>query len=84
MIEESLTIKKYIYKGEHSNYIIYLIPEEYNSTSFYIQREKCGIINLAIGLDLKQIQISAEDFIKENIEDWIEDYESDIDILERR
>lgn len=82
MIEESLTIKKYTYKGEDSNYIIYLIPEDHNATSFYIQREQCGLISHAIGVDLKQLGRSAESFIEENIEDWIEDCELDIEKLE--
>lgn len=83
MTEQSITIKKYTYAKQKSNYIIYLIPEEHNLTSVYIQKEQYGLMSLAIGLDFKELEIPIEDYIEENIEDWIESCEMDIDVLER-
>jgi len=82
MKKESLNIEKYIYNIENEEYIIYLIPEENNSTEFYIQKKDYGVISLAIGIDTNKLECSIEEFIEDNITEWVENCEDDIDKLE--
>lgn len=78
MQKENLTIKKFIFKSDSSNYIIYLFPGDDDYTDFYIQKEGYGFMSLEIGIDLRELEISIENFIESNIESWITDCELDI------
>ena len=82
MKKETLTVKKYTYKWEESNFTIYLIPEKDNYTSFYIQKEDYGFLSHEISIDLDELGTSAEEFIKANIDAWVMDCELDIFKLE--
>ena len=82
MKKSSLNIEKYICTVNNSKYVIYLIPEENNLTGFYIQKNNYGLLSLAVGLNIKLLECSIEDFINNNITEWIEIYEDSIDKLE--
>ena len=81
----NLEIEKYtfVYDNE-DNYFIYVIPSQENKdfTDFYIQKEDYDFISFCIGLDMKKINCSNQEFINDNIMDWIDNYEDDIEALE--
>lgn len=59
-------------------YFVYVYEQKY-ITKFYIQQKDYGIIRFAIGLDLNKLGKTIEDFINENIIDWIYFYKSDME-----
>lgn len=80
--KETINIEKLVYNINDKEYNLYLTPGEYNSTGFYIQRKNSGIISFCIGVEVRRLGCSVEDFIDDNIKDWVEDYEQEIEKLE--
>lgn len=66
-------------------YTLLLIPNEERSnfTDIYIQSGRKGLMTFCIGLDFKELSCSMDDFIEDNLEEWIEDCENDIELLEK-
>ena len=81
---ENLAVEKHIYNIDNEEYIIYLFPEDNNMTGFYIQKKDYGFISHCIELDMTNINWTNEEYIDENIREWIDFYKEDIDILENR
>ena len=75
MEEFIIKMKKYEILGKV--YLIY-IHEKENLAEFYIREKDSGIIRFAIGLDLNKMGINIEEFIIENIIDWIYFYNLDM------
>lgn len=72
MKELEIKIKKYQIKRNKKTYNVYVNENmEENITEFYINKEGYGVILYQIGVDLKELGQSIEDFIKFNINDWI-------------
>lgn len=82
MEKSNLSIETYTISHNDKEYILYLIPEDHNSIGIYMQRKQCGIISLCIGVVVEQLSCGMEDFIDECIDEWVEDYESEIEDLE--
>lgn len=85
MKKENLNIERYTYNLKDKKYLIYVFSEENNITEFYIQRENYGIISSTVGFNFDELEekITIENYINENIADWIEICETDILRLER-
>ena len=72
MKELEIKIKKYQIKRNKKTYNIYVNENiKENITEFYVNKEGYGVIFYQIGVDLKELKQSIEDFIKFNINDWI-------------
>ena len=87
MLKENLNITRYtVYNEIEDAYDIFLIPEIDNnrneSMDFYIQKRGCSIMTFAIGITPEDYErINIEDFIKDNVNEWIESCEDDIATL---
>ena len=82
----NLEIEKYSFTyDDNEKYFVYAIPlqnkKEY--TEFYIQKEHYGFISHCITLSMNKMNCTNEDFIEENIMEWINSYEDEIEILEQ-
>lgn len=84
MNKESFKITRYSLNCDEVVYCIYLMPNEEDKkfTDFYITEKNGGIISHTIGLEINKLDCSIEEFISENISDWVEIYQNDINILE--
>lgn len=84
MNRETLNVERIKYNKYGKEYYIYLSSNESEKgfTDFHIQKKDCGIISYTIGIDLKKLGCSAEEFIDENLDEWISDYEYDIAKIE--
>lgn len=82
MKKESLNVIKYTVESDFNElYDIFLIPEDNNdSVGFYIQKQGIGIISFALGLQMKDYEQidNIDDFIDENLDEWIRACELDI------
>lgn len=80
-----LQIEKYSYQYDNrDNYFVYAIPSQKDKsyTEFYIQKEDYGFISFCISLNINQMNCSNQEYINENIIEWIDNYEDDIEVLE--
>ena len=82
MEKSNLSIETYSFKHNNKDYIFYLLPEEENFTSIYLKRKQIGIISLCIGIKVQELNCSLEEFIKDNLEEWVENYDNEIEDLE--
>lgn len=71
IIENSMLIKEY--EILNKTYLVY-IKEKENFTEFYISEKDYGIIEYVIGLDLNNTGKNIEDFINDNLIEWIYHY----------
>ncbi len=81
----NLEIEKYSFKyDDGNNYYVFAVPSQKDKdfTEFYIQKEDYGFISFCISMDMKKMNCTNQDFINDNIMDWIDDYEDDIEVLE--
>lgn len=81
----NLEIEKYSFKyDDGDNYYVFAVPSQKDKdfTEFYIQKEDYGFISFCISMDMKKMNCTNQDFINDNIMDWIDDYEDDIEVLE--
>lgn len=81
----NLEIEKYSFVYDNNeNYFVYAIPSQKDKdfTEFYIQKDSYGFFSFCIGLDMKKMNCTNQEFINENIMEWIDSYENDIEVLE--
>lgn len=80
----NINIEKYCLNYNGKEYIIFLIPNEEHKefTDFYIKEKQNGIISLTVGIEIDKLSSSVEEFINNMIDEWVEDYENEINILE--
>ena len=82
MKKESLNVIKYTVESDFNElYDIFLIPEDNNdSMGFYIQKQGIGLISFALGLQMKDYEQidNIDNFIDENLDEWISVCELDI------
>lgn len=81
----NLQIEKYSFIYDNNDtYFVYSIQSTQDKayTDFYIQKENYGFISFCISLNMKEIDSTNEEFINENIMEWIDLYEDDIEVLE--
>lgn len=71
IIENNMIIKEY--KILDKIYLVY-IKEKEDFTEFYISEKDYGIIEYVIGLDLNNTGKNIEDFINDNLIEWIYHY----------
>lgn len=71
IIENNMLIKEY--EILNKTYLVY-IKEKEKFTEFYISEKDYGIIEYVIGLDLNNIGKNIEDFINDNLIEWIYHY----------
>lgn len=71
IIENNMIIKEY--KILDKIYLVY-IKEKENFTEFYISEKDYGIIEYVIGLDLNNTGKNIENFINDNLIEWIYHY----------
>ena len=71
IIENNIIIKEY--EILNKTYLVY-IKEKENFTEFYISEKDYGIIEYVIGLDLNNTGKNIEDFINDNLIEWIYHY----------
>ena len=81
-IKEILNIGKYECELYGKEYFIYLFPEDNGYIGFYVQRKGCGIISHVIGVELKKLDCSIDEFINKNLKEWTIDYDYDISKIE--
>lgn len=79
-----LEIERYTYTKKKDKYLVYLIENEddENITDFYIQKKESGIISHAVGLNIDDLEIEIDEFIENNLDEWIKICLSDIEKLE--
>jgi len=82
MKKSNLSIETYTINHNNEEYILYLFPDEENFTNIYMKRNQIGIISLCIGIKVEDLNCSLEEFIENNVEEWIEDYDNEIEDLE--
>lgn len=71
IIENNMLIKEY--EILNKTYLVY-IKEKEDFTEFYISEKDYGIIEYVIGLDLNNTGKNIEDFINDNLIEWIYHY----------
>lgn len=71
IIENNMLIKEY--EILNKTYLVY-IKEKENFTEFYISEKDYGIIEYVIGLNLNNTGKNIEDFINDNLIEWIYHY----------
>lgn len=83
MKKENITITKYEKEIVDTKYIVYVIPsDDENSTDFYINKKGYGLMTHCVGINIAQLTCSVDEFINHNIEEWIENTNIDIEMLE--
>ena len=88
MDKEVLTMNKYTVKTLDNTYFVYTSLEKdfgEDFLNFYINLKNYAFISHIIGLRKEDFKSEKEiqDFINENIIDWIYDYKLDLEKLER-
>lgn len=79
-----LKAERYTYTKKKDKYLIYLIENEddQNITDFYIQKKESGIISHTVGLNINDLEIEVDEFIENNLDEWIKICLFDIKKLE--
>lgn len=82
--EAMLEIERYEYNYRDNDYLIYLIENEEDEsiTDFYIQKKGNGNISHTIGLNIDNLEIEIDEFINNNLEEWVKICLLDIEKLE--
>lgn len=83
--ESMIEMERYAYTKNKNKYLVYLIENEDDEkiTDFYIQKKDAGIISHAIGLNVDELETEIDEFINDNLDEWIEICLSDIEKLEK-
>lgn len=76
IIENNMQVKEYEILKE--TYLVY-INEKEDWTEFYISKKEYGIISFMIGLDLNKIGVNLDQFIHDNLIEWIYNYNSNME-----
>ena len=82
MNKEKISVEKYVYTKNGTEYLIYMFPEEDHFTQFYIQKKDYGLISHTVGVHIEDVDSSIEEFINNNIDNWIDICEDNIQTLE--
>lgn len=82
MRKEILKTEKYIFDLQAGEYIVYVFSDEENTLEFYIQKKQYGLISYALGIEVKSLDETMEEFIDRNLNEWIMVCEHDIAKLE--
>ena len=82
MRKEIIKIEKNTFILENGEYIVYVFTEEENILEFYIQKKQYGIMSFALGIEIKDLDCSIDEFIQDNINEWVMVCEHDIERLE--
>ena len=79
MKSEMVQYLKYTVNVNGKTYLVFTKTEN-KVTSFYIQREGYGIISFMIGLELDAYALgcSEEEYISDNIDEWVEEYDEEV------
>lgn len=77
MKSEMVQYLKYTVNVNGKTYLVFTKAED-KVTRFYIQREGYGIIRFMIGLDLSILGCTEEDYISNNIDEWAEEYDEEV------
>lgn len=77
MKSEMVQYLKYTVNVNGKTYLIFTKTED-KVTRFYIQREGYGIIIFMIGLDLSILGCTEEEYISDNIDEWVEEYDEEV------
>ncbi len=78
MIKQKLNITRYKINRDTQQYYLYLLPKE-NYLDFCIEKDGYANIYHMTEIESSQLKESIEDFIKNNINEWLEILE---DIIE--
>jgi len=78
MKKEILEIDKDIYESGKYTFIIYLIPDRNNLVRIFVERDDCEFVSFAKVINADQIKHKKDEYVKENIADWIIGWEFDI------
>lgn len=83
--EEMIEIERYEYDYKKDKYLIYLIENEddENITDFYIQKKGYGNISHIIGIDIDKLEVDVNEYIKDNLKEWVDFCLADIEKLEQ-
>ena len=83
--EEMLEIARYEYDYKKGKYLVYLIEneEDENVTDFYIQKKGYGNISHTIGFNIDELETDIDEYIKDNLKEWVDICLSDIEKLEQ-
>lgn len=83
--EEMIEIERYEYDYKKDKYLIYLIEneEDENITDFYIQKKGYGNISHIIGIDIDKLEVDVNEYIKDNLKEWVDFCLADIEKLEQ-
>lgn len=77
--------KEYCYEAKNqTGYVTvdYIYFNDENSTDFYINKKGYGLMTHCVGINIAQLTCSIDEFINHNIEEWIENTNIDIEMLE--
>lgn len=77
MKSEMVQYLKYTVNVNGKTYLVFTKTED-KVTRFYIQREGYGIISFMIGLDLSILGCAEEEYISDNIDEWAEEYDEEV------
>jgi len=75
---EEIKIKILEIKILKDTYLIFIYEKE-NFTEFYVSKKDYGIIKFAIGVNLNEINKTLEDFVNDNLIEWIYNYNLDME-----
>lgn len=73
-------LTKYIVDKDNGIYFVYVSVDTENYTEFYLQKYEYGIIEFEMGLIIDSNNIM--EYIKIQIDNWIENYEEILETLE--
>ena len=82
MRKEIITIEKRTFNLEMGEYMVFVYQEE-KTLNFYIQKKQSGVISYVLGIEIKDLEGNMDEFIQDNIDEWVTICEHDIAKLER-
>ena len=82
MRKEIITIEKRTFNLEMGEYMVFVYQEE-KTLNFYIQKKQYGVISYVLGIEIKDLEGNMDEFIQDNIDEWVTICEHDIAKLER-
>ncbi|MBR0371604.1 MAG: hypothetical protein IJH63_12980, partial [Methanobrevibacter sp.] len=81
--KEQITIDKFEVRLYNKTYLILTYEKSKDGfTEFYITEKESCIVSFCIGCKYKEIIPRIESFIKRFIDEWVDDYNQEIDLLE--
>lgn len=76
---KEIKVKVYEYDILSETYLVYVSKGEDDLTNFYVGKKGYGIIRYSIGVNMKELDLSVEEFINENLIEWIYFYNLDME-----